>query len=163
MPISKLLACPNSFFFVPDKQLNVQQQTMETTAEVVYFFDDLFDSVNGSPGSHKGKLRVAVKPNSIHKQFWEQSVATLKNMKFIDANSKYAKQAGQPRHVLVPCLHGWISTLKSFHGLAKLLFNKYKVQYFYPRFVNQDPLENFFGRIRAMNCRNNNPDANAFI
>ncbi|XP_063371190.1 uncharacterized protein LOC134659477 [Cydia amplana] len=145
------------------KRVNSPQETMETTAEVVLFFDELFDSVNGSPGQGKGKLRCAVKETSSHKDFWLNAIRTLQSMTFLDRNSKLAIRNGQPRHVRVPCLEGWITTLKSFLGLSKILFSTYKVKYFYPRFVNQDPIENFFGRIRAINYRNVNPDANTFI
>ncbi|XP_061709896.1 uncharacterized protein LOC133519780 [Cydia pomonella] len=146
-----------------DKRVNNPQETMETTAAVVLFFDELFDCVNGSPGQGKGKLRCAVKETSNHKDFWQNALRTLQSMTFLDRNSKQAKRNGQPRHVRVPCLEGWITTLKSFLGLSKILFSKYKVKYFYPRFVNQDPIENFFGRIRAINYRNVNPDVNTFI
>ncbi|CAH2088343.1 unnamed protein product [Euphydryas editha] len=47
--------------------------SMETTAEVVEFFDELFDSVNCYPGgTTKGKLREAVKMNSPHVQFGQK-------------------------------------------------------------------------------------------
>ncbi|CAG9786340.1 unnamed protein product [Diatraea saccharalis] len=145
------------------EQLNMPKETMKATALVVEFFDDLFDSVNGSPGVSKGKLRCAVKPNSPHLQFWRQSLKTLKNIKYIDNSSKFAKNALKSRHVRVPCLDGWNTTLQGFLGLAKLLFSQFGVEYFYPRFINQDPLENFFGRIRAVNYRNVNPDVTTFI
>lgn len=136
---------------------------METTAEVVEFFDNLFDSVNGYPGSTtKGKMRKAVKKNSEHVPFWTQAIQKLKDLKFEDSASKVALQAGKPRLVRVPSLEGWITTLESFKRLSKLLFDKYSVEYYYPRCVNQDPLENFFGRIRALNYRNVNPNANTF-
>lgn len=136
---------------------------MATTAAAVLFIDELFDSVNGSPGQGKGKLRCAVKQNSAHIEFWKTSLKKLSNMKYIDTNSKLARRTGQPRHVRVPWLEGWITTVNSFLGLAKLLFSEYNVEYFYPRLINQDPLENFFGRIRAMNYRNVNPDVNTFV
>ncbi|RVE39984.1 hypothetical protein evm_015366, partial [Chilo suppressalis] len=145
------------------KQLNNCTETMDTTAAVVLFFDELFDSINGSPGGIKGKLRCAVKQNSAHQDFWRNAILELKKMKFIDIKSKFSVQAGKPRHVRVPSLDGWIMTLESFLGLSKLLFSKFGVEYFYPRYVNQDPLENFFGRIRAINYRNTNPDVNSFV
>ncbi|CAH0730590.1 unnamed protein product, partial [Brenthis ino] len=54
--------------------------SMETTAEVVEFFDELFDSVNCYPGgATKGKLRKAVKMNSPHVQFWTEVIKNLNN------------------------------------------------------------------------------------
>ncbi|KAH9636392.1 hypothetical protein HF086_011249 [Spodoptera exigua] len=137
---------------------------MATTAEVVEFIDKLFDSVNGNPGGSKaGKLRRAVKEDSPHHTFWVDAIKKLKSLYYIDTSSKHALQLGKPRLVKVPSLQGWITTLESFLKISKLLFNKYGVMYFYPRRINQDPLENFFGRLRALNSRNVNPDANAFI
>ncbi|XP_052745477.1 uncharacterized protein LOC128199528 isoform X2 [Bicyclus anynana] len=138
--------------------------TMETTAEVVAFIDKLFDSVNCKPGcAKKGKLRKAVKNNSKHHSFWTEAIEIIKELKFEDSSSKIAVKAGRPRLVRVPSLEGWITTLESFIRISKLLFEKYSIEYFYPRFINQDPLENFFGRIRSLNYRNINPDANTFL
>lgn len=142
---------------------HTSESTMSTTGDVVKFFDDLFDSVNGYPGGLKvGKLRRAVKLNSMHKNFWAEAVKKLKTIKFIDQSSKLAIQAGKPRFVRVPSLEGWVTTIESFQRIAKILFNQYQIKYFYPRYINQDPLENFFGRLRAMNYRNVNPDTTTF-
>lgn len=77
-------------------------ETMKITADVVEFFDNLFVSVNGSPGGTKGKLKCAVKPASPHQEFWRKSIKIIKNIRYIDTSSKLAKQAAKPRHVRVP-------------------------------------------------------------
>lgn len=146
-----------------DKNLNAPTDTMDTTAAAIRFFDDLFDSVNGSPGQVSGKLRRAVKANSEHGVFWKQALETLKDITFVDRNSKMAVRSGKPRYVRVPCLEGWMTTLNSFIQITKFLMKEYDVEYLYPRIINQDPLENFFGRIRAINYRNTNPDVSSFI
>lgn len=136
---------------------------MATTAEVVEFFDALFDSVNGHPGgAQKVKLRKAVKVNSEHVAFWTQAIRKLKMIKFEDCQSKVAIRLGKPRFVRVPSLDGWITTLESFIRISKDLFQKYGVDYYYPRNINQDPLENYFGRVRVLNYRNVNPNATTF-
>ncbi|XP_063620641.1 uncharacterized protein LOC134793046 [Cydia splendana] len=66
-----------------DKRVNSPQETMETTAAVVLFFDELFDSVNGSPGQGKGKLRCAVKETSSHKDFWLNAIRTLQSTQLV--------------------------------------------------------------------------------
>ncbi|XP_045510076.1 uncharacterized protein LOC123705375 isoform X2 [Colias croceus] len=140
-------------------------ETMATTGEAVEFIDKLFDSVNGSRGSTvRGKLRGPIKPIT-HQifSFWTEAKKILKNIKFIDANSKKARKNNKIYKVRVPSLNGWVTTVESFERLSKLLFEKYEIEYFYPRNINQDPLENFFGRIRAINYRNVNPDANTFM
>ncbi|KAL0830050.1 hypothetical protein ABMA28_003508 [Loxostege sticticalis] len=138
------------------------ESTMENTAEVVEFFDKLFDSVNGYPGGAvRGKLRKAVKKNSEHVTFWGEAIKKIKSLKFIDSDSKLAMQNGKPRFVTVPSLASWITTLESFIRISKLLFDKYGVES--KKLVLSHPLENFFGRVRAINYRNVNPDANSFI
>ncbi|XP_063822851.1 uncharacterized protein LOC135072744 [Ostrinia nubilalis] len=140
-------------------------ETMATTGEAVEFIDKLFDSVNGSRGSAvRGKLRRPIKPSDQqHFNFWSEAKQILKNIEFIDKHSKKARKNNKAYNVRVPSLNGWVTTLESFERLSKLLFEKYHLQYFYPRNINQDPLENFFGRIRAINHRNVNPDANTFM
>ncbi|CAG4968775.1 unnamed protein product [Colias eurytheme] len=140
-------------------------ETMATTGEAVEFIDKLFDSVNGSRGSTvRGKLRGPIKPKTYQIfSFWTEAKQILKNIKFIDTNSKKARKNNKIYKVRVPSLNGWVTTVESFERLSKLLFEKYEIEYFYPRNVNQDPLENFFGRIRAINYRNVNPAANTFM
>ncbi|XP_045539277.1 uncharacterized protein LOC106711679 [Papilio machaon] len=139
-------------------------KTMKTTGEAVEFMDKLFDSVNGSKRSTtKGKLRGPVKPNSEHFCFWHEAIETLKNLRFIDSASKKALMNKKEYYIRVPSLDGWVTTLESFVRIAKLLFSKYGLKYFYPRFINQDTLEIFIGRIRAINYRNVNPDSCTFI
>ncbi|KAL0852142.1 hypothetical protein ABMA28_000379 [Loxostege sticticalis] len=100
------------------------------------FWDRLFDSVNGSRGgSAPVKMRGPVKEVagvSRHVEFWQEAVRTL----------------------YVPSLRNWILTLKSFISLWSELKLE-GVSLWYTRNMNQDPLENFFGRVRALNHRNN--------
>ncbi|KAF9408378.1 hypothetical protein HW555_011915, partial [Spodoptera exigua] len=138
--------------------------TMKTTGDAVEFMDKLFDSVNGTKrNTKKGKLRGPVKPNSKHFEFWREATSTIKNIRFVDSASKRAKNNKKEYLVRVPSLDGWVMTLKSFERIANLLFTKYHLKYFYPGLINQDPLENFFGRIRAINYRNVNPDCYTFV
>ncbi|KAF9407962.1 hypothetical protein HW555_012193, partial [Spodoptera exigua] len=125
--------------------------TMKTTGDAVEFMDKLFDSVNGTKrNTKKGKLRGPVKPNSKHFEFWREATSTIKNIRFVDSASKRAKNNKKEYLVRVPSLDGWVMTLKSFERIANLLFTKYHLKYFYPGLINQDPLENFFGRIRQL-------------
>ncbi|KAH9629123.1 hypothetical protein HF086_008572 [Spodoptera exigua] len=138
--------------------------TMKTTGDAVEFMDKLFDSVNGTKrNTKKGKLRGPVKPNSKHFEFWREATSTIKNIRFVDSASKRAKNNKKEYLVRVPSLDGWVMTLKSFERIANLLFTKYHLKYFYPGLINQDPLENFFGRIRTINYRNGNPDCYRFV
>ncbi|KAL0849398.1 hypothetical protein ABMA28_013697 [Loxostege sticticalis] len=126
--------------------------TMKNTSEAVLFFDRLFDSVNGSRGgSAPGKLRGPVKEVegvSRHVEFWQEAIRTLRNIYFVEPNT------GQRKNV--PSIQNWLITLKSFISIWSEL-KLMGVGLFYTRNLNQDPLENFFGLIRALNHRNNSP------
>lgn len=55
------------------------------TAQILLFFNDVFDSFNGScryPG--KNKLKGSVTESSIHFPFWQYALCMLSNMKFHD-------------------------------------------------------------------------------
>eukprot|EP00102_Acyrthosiphon_pisum_P018869 XP_016656079.1 PREDICTED: uncharacterized protein LOC107882352 [Acyrthosiphon pisum] len=123
------------------------------TAFLCQFFDNLFDSLNGSFDKivDGKKYRTAVKKNSPHHELWDQSLKILSTMRFIDKNGKTTS---------VPTIRNWISTIKSFQTLYKVL-QSVNIRSFLPRHINQDSLENFFGAIRSVGSTN--PNCNAFI
>lgn len=149
------------------------------TAIVCQFFDNLFDSLNGSFDRivDGKKYRTAVNKNSPHHELWDQSLKILSTMRFIDKNGKTMS---------VPTVRNWISTKKlvsskknSIHSLNFIniynnnyyIFTGFQTLYkvlqsvnirsFLPRHINQDSLENFFGAIRSVGSTN--PNCNAFI
>lgn len=62
----------------------------------------------------------------------------------------------------VPSLKNWVVTLKSFQRVWGSL-KRQNIKIFRPRYFNLDPLENFFGQVRAYKYRCNDPSAYAFI
>lgn len=62
------------------------------TAEILLFFNDLFDSVNGSSKSSGNELKAAVSENSVHFAFWEYALCMLSKMGFIE-NVKKADES----------------------------------------------------------------------
>ncbi|KAJ6642971.1 hypothetical protein Bhyg_07927 [Pseudolycoriella hygida] len=73
---------------------------MTDTAEILLFFNDLFDSVNGSSESGENELKAAVSENSIHFAFWEYALCMLSNMHFIETVMKEGQSgAGTKRKV----------------------------------------------------------------
>lgn len=121
------------------------------------FFDDLFDSVNGS-GTYEKKrrgkeLRTAVTDNSCHHEFWESAIKKLETIKFIDKNNKITS---------VPSIKNWISTLKSYQKLWQTL-KQNGIKTMRPRYINSDAIENYFGCVRAYNYRSNNPSCHNFV
>lgn len=132
-------------------------KTIKNTAKLVSFLDDLFDSVNGASLSHKntkGKmLRKAVTNDSAHHAFWKEALNKINSIKFIDGKGKLSS---------VPTLKNWVTTLHSYQRLWQHL-KKNNVSVMRPRYFNSDSVENFFGRVRAYNCRNNDPSCHTFI
>ncbi|CAH2992232.1 unnamed protein product [Chilo suppressalis] len=129
--------------------------TTKNTAEIVLFFDQLFDSVNGaSILSHKkGKpLRTAVTEKSPHHKFWQDSIKKLETIKYVDT-------AGNEK--TVPSLKKIVITLNSYVRLWQFLKN-HEIKIMRPRYYNSDPIENFFGQVRAYNYRSNDPNCHSF-
>lgn len=122
------------------------------TAEILLFFDQLFDSVNGSYSKIvNGKIyRSAVSPKSPHHKLWHKSLPILKSMKFIGERVR-----------LVPSISSWIKTIQAFQQISKTLHGL-GLRSLLLRNFNQDPLENFFGAIRAHGQRNVMPNMASF-
>lgn len=127
------------------------EKEFKDTADLLYFFDQLFDSVNGSFSRvREGKIyRAAVTPTSPHHQLWSNSIPILKNMKFL--NSKR----------VVHSIQSWVKTIENFRSLVRYLFSK-GIDSLLLRKFNQDALENFFGAVRTHGCSNVMPTSSAF-
>jgi hypothetical protein len=125
------------------------------TAKIVHFFDKLFDSVNGGTLHPRcGKpLSGGVYKNSGHTKFWQEAVQHLRNMYFIDNFGK---------KTVPPSLKNWIKTLEGFLDLYKILVEGGKCKFFLPRALNQDVIENYFGKVRNQRSRAVNPTAIQF-
>lgn len=61
-----------------------------------------------------------------------------------------------------PTILNWVHTLKGFSYLWEKLSGE-GISFLCPRNLNQDPLENFFGKIRSHGIRNINPSAASFV
>lgn len=131
------------------------EKSATETAELLIFFDKLFDSVNGNTlFSIDGKeLKCAVSSSSGHILFWRNSRKALKNMYFINPKTN--------ERVSPPSLKNWICSLAGMEELFKIL-KANDVSFFKPRFINQDPIENFFGQLRQHGGRNTNPTVQNF-
>ena len=123
------------------------------TSNVCRFFNNLFDSVNANSVSAKNNppLRTAVTKTSQHLQFWKDASQTLKSMRYVHRKTRKPTPT-------VPSLKNWNWTIEGMATLwAKLESMGFK--YFKIRYVNQDPLENFFGAIRSHGQRFVSPTA----
>ncbi|KAJ6642525.1 hypothetical protein Bhyg_07476 [Pseudolycoriella hygida] len=81
------------------------------TAQVLLFFNDLFDSMNGSC-LKANELKSPVTDGSIHFQYWEYALQMLSKMKFIE------KETGKPTN-RTKNLQNWQSTIRGFCVLSK--------------------------------------------
>ncbi|KAL0879288.1 hypothetical protein ABMA27_003067 [Loxostege sticticalis] len=72
---------------------------------------------------------------SRHVEFWQEAIRTLNTTSFVEPNT----------------------TQRNFISLWSELKLE-GLSLWYTRNMNQDPLENFFGRVRAINHRNNSPN-----
>lgn len=124
------------------------------TAEMILFFDRLFDSVNGHTLKPEKPLRVAVSDDSPHFSFWKRAIKRLRRMRFVDSVDKKPLKEST-------ILKNWISTILGFRKLWKIL-KTYKFKYFKPRILNQDSLTHFFGQIRSLGERNVKPTCAEF-
>lgn len=82
----------HDFFVIADVDGQKVSETLSNTAEIISFFDDLFDSVNGTAlysKNSKGKpLRQAVVEKSPHHEFWMEAIKKLKKIRYIDNKGK---------------------------------------------------------------------------
>ncbi|KAJ8914162.1 hypothetical protein NQ315_016241 [Exocentrus adspersus] len=143
--ISKELPSNSSYYLPP---------SASDTADLLLFFDEVFDSVNGNllhPPLGK-ELRGVVSEKSKHVNVWQESLPVIKSMYFTTSSSR----------TVTPSITNWEFTLRGFIYIWKLLKSK-GFKYMSPRNFNQDPLENFFGLIRSHGVRNTNPSCTAFI
>ncbi|KAL0129508.1 hypothetical protein PUN28_001639 [Cardiocondyla obscurior] len=134
--------------------LKMPEKRGQNTAEIILFFDQLFDSVNGHTLKPEKPLRVAISHNSPHFPFWQRALRRLQRMRFVDRKNKT-----QLRDINV--LKNWISTIR---GLRKLwiVLKPYEFKCLKPRVLNQDCLRHFFGQIRSFGMKHANPTCMEF-
>lgn len=135
--------------------LKMPQKKGRETAEIILFFDRLFDSVNGHTLKPEKSLRVAVSHNSPHFPFWKRAIKRLHRMRFVDTIDK-----NQLKDSTI--LKNWISTVQGFCKLWIILKRTYEFKYLKPRVLNQDSLRHFFKQIRSFGVRNINPTCAEF-
>ncbi|XP_037047176.1 uncharacterized protein LOC119081969 [Bradysia coprophila] len=81
------------------------------TANALFFFNDLFDSLNGSSLT-VNQLKSPVTKNSHHFQFWDYALNMLSKMRFIDPATGEASNRTKN-------LQNWESTIRGYYELSK--------------------------------------------
>lgn len=139
--------------------MKINEEEGLATARIVNFYNDLFDSVNGSEKTSErdieNKLRPPVTQNSIHHAFWVNAKSELRRMNYVDRASRKIIKS-------IPTLTNWQLTIQNFEKLWNILNVEYGFSKLNTRFCNQGPLENLFGQIRSHAIRNNNPTPRQF-
>lgn len=125
------------------------------TSFIVEFFNKLFDALNGKEEVDKSSpFRTVLTDDSFHLQFFNEALAILSDIKFVNKQTK--KVLTQP-----PCLNNLKKTIQGIKVLWKNL-KQFGFTCLKTRHLNQDPLENFFSQIRGLSA-NRKPSCFQFI
>ncbi|XP_024869162.1 uncharacterized protein LOC112456716 isoform X2 [Temnothorax curvispinosus] len=122
------------------------------TADIILFFDKLFDSFNKKENK---ELSCIISPVSKHISFWQNAVNRIRQMDFVENTThKHIRHNAK-------CLTNWIWTIKGAQYVWNIL-QKCGFSSFNLRYLNQDLVENCFSQIRDHGHRNNNPTSYQF-
>ncbi|XP_052737630.1 uncharacterized protein LOC112053250 isoform X1 [Bicyclus anynana] len=131
----------------------------EDTADLLRIMDQLFDSFNGHNYKDSSKkFRCCLKNGSPHFKLWEQVLPVLRSMGY-----EKKKRNGTTVYEKVPSIKNFIHNIRIYREMWTFLQNNFNVTSLLPRNLNQDPLENFFCKIRSNGVRNTNPTCDQFI
>lgn len=109
------------------------------TANILHFFNDVFDSLNGGGIPKEKSLTGSINEMSDHFDFWDYAVEMLKKMKFTDLNGR--KDSSK-------VLSDYIVTIKGLSAITRAMLKITDTVAI--RRMTQDALENFFGGIRSV-------------
>lgn len=87
------------------------------TAHILLFFNDLFDSLNGSGPPQPNSLKGSIDEQSIHFVFWEYALSMLSKMKFV--NKKTGRKDTRSR-----ILYRLMSTIRGYQEITRFCLNK---------------------------------------
>lgn len=101
---------------INDENVSINEEEGLATLEVVNFFNNLFDSVNGDNRKNNeiNELRCPVTEESKHHDFWISAKILLNKMRFVDKISREIVKS-------VPSLVNWSFTIDGFQKLWKIL------------------------------------------
>lgn len=123
------------------KQFTREQHTRDFTgtANILHFFNDVFDSLNGGGVPIKNALKGSINKSSDHFNFWNYAIDMLNKMHFADLNGR--KDSSK-------VLSDYIVTIKGLSQLTKAMLIVTDTVAL--RRTTQHALENFFGGIRSV-------------
>lgn len=89
----------------------------KATGQLLLFFNDFFDSINGGGPAQEGSLKGSITEDSIHFVFWEYALTVLSKMHFIDkATGKVNSRS--------TVLNKMESTIKGYQEITRICLNK---------------------------------------
>lgn len=78
------------------------------TAQILLFFNDLYDSINGSNEPENDTLKGSVNEDSDHFQYWEYALKMLSKMNFIDKETNEVNNASTVLKKFESTIRGYI-------------------------------------------------------
>ena len=124
------------------------QEGAKETAQFCENMDSLFNAFNSSSRYCQAPYRHAVSEDSGHIEFFKEKLKWLQSL-----------NEGKKR---LPCVSGWIISIKSLLGLWQTLHTDHKLQFLLTRRLNSDCVENLFSVIRGKGGHVDKPDATQF-
>lgn len=88
----------------------------DDTAEVLLFFNDVFDSINGSCLYGDNELKGPVTEKSVHFAFWNYALAMLSTMKFLNKETGVVTNRS-------PVIRSFQSTILGYMEISKQCLN----------------------------------------
>lgn len=139
-------SCASAFkYFVRTKKM---PEKVLATGEFCEKFNDLFDIMNSTNFKSPVELRRSLKKSSFGYNVLKDYPRFLEEMKTLN-----------PKRPQVKFLDGWIQNINVLFKLVSQM-ESYGLPHLSTRYLCQDPLENFFGRIRL---KQKFPDAKQFM
>lgn len=131
------------------QRLGNLQDDAKFTAEFVELMDQLFNSFNSSSLKSRKTLGHAFNNDSGHTAFLEKTL-------------DYFSHLSIPNNQSLPCIKGWMISIKSLLFLWSDLSENYGFSHLFTSCLNQDSVENLFSIIRGKGGHRFNPDAREF-
>lgn len=89
----------------------------KATGQLLLFFNDFFDSINGGGPAQQGSLKGSITEESIHFAFWEYALTMLSKMHFVD------KETGKINSRST-VLNKIKSTIKGYQEITRICLNE---------------------------------------
>lgn len=87
------------------------------TAQVLLFFNDLFDSLNGGGSVQPGSLKGSIDEHSIHFAYWEYALLMLSKMNFVNIETGDIMTRST-------VLYKFMATIRGYQEIMRVCLNK---------------------------------------